>query len=80
MIRSDDRRGRRGGVVGVGICTKLKVYVVRGHRVGIGASDGRGGRRNVHDEDGTVEGCSTLQEERSKEEVCCSMQLLQFMI
>ena len=77
MIRSDDRRGRRGGVVG--ICTKLKIYVVRGHRVGIGASDGRGGRRNVHDKDGRVEGCSALQEERSKE-VCCSLQLLQFMI
>ena len=71
MIKSDDRRGRRG--CGVGICTKLKIYVVRGHRVGIGASDGRGGKRNVHDEDGRVEveGVVQLEEERSKEEVCC---------
>ena len=57
MIRSDDRRGRRG--CGVGICTKLEINVVRGDRVGIGASDGRGGRRNVHDEDGRVEELST---------------------
>ena len=65
MIKSDDRRGRRG--CGVGICTKLEIYVIRGDRVrvGIGASDGRGGKRNVHDEDGRVEGVVQLEEERS---------------
>ena len=67
MIRSDDRRGRRG--CGVGICTKLEINVIRGDRVGIGASDGRGGRRNVHDEDGRVEGVVQLEEERSQEGV-----------